>query len=36
MDVATKISKVKTVSDNPTVPIMMKSITINGLPKDEA
>lgn len=36
MDVATAISKVKTVRDNPVVPIKMNSITISGLEKDEA
>jgi len=35
MDVAIAISKVKTVRDNPVVPIKMKSITISGLEKDE-
>jgi len=36
MDIAIAISKVKTQRDNPVVPIMMKGITITGLPnKDE-
>ena len=35
MDVALAISKVKTSRDNPVVPIMMNSITITGLDKDE-
>jgi cyclophilin family peptidyl-prolyl cis-trans isomerase len=35
MDVVTKISKVKTNNDNPTVPIKMNSITIAGLPEEE-
>jgi cyclophilin family peptidyl-prolyl cis-trans isomerase len=32
MDIANKISKVKTVRDNPVVPIMMKSVKINRTP----
>merc|ERR1711981_210401 len=32
MDVLTAISKVKTSNDNPVTPIMMKKITITGLP----
>jgi len=36
MDVAIKISKVKTQQDNPVVPIMMNKIVIQGLEKDEA
>merc|ERR1711957_52819 len=35
MDIVTKISKVKTKSDNPVVPIKMNSITITGLGGDE-
>ena len=35
MDVVTRISKVQTSNDNPITPIMMKSITISGLKKDE-
>ena len=36
MDIATKISKVKTVRDNPVEPIKMIKITIEGLEgKDE-
>mmetsp|Transcript_49992 Transcript_49992/g.79095 ORF Transcript_49992/g.79095 Transcript_49992/m.79095 type:complete len:210 (-) Transcript_49992:162-791(-) len=35
MDIVTKISKVKTVRDNPKVPIKMNSITITGLPGEE-
>mmetsp|Transcript_5709 Transcript_5709/g.11959 ORF Transcript_5709/g.11959 Transcript_5709/m.11959 type:complete len:208 (-) Transcript_5709:401-1024(-) len=35
MEVAMAISKVKTVRDNPVVPIKMNSITISGLEKDE-
>lgn len=34
MDIVTAISKVKTVRDNPAEPIMMNSITIDGLVKD--
>ena len=32
MEIATAISQVKTSQDNPVDPIMMKSITITGLP----
>jgi len=35
MDVAIKISKVKTQSDNPKTPIKMNSITITGLANEE-
>ena len=35
MDIAMAISKVKTARDNPVVPIEMKSITVEGLEKDE-
>jgi len=35
MDVATKISKVRTQQDNPVTPIEMLSVTISGLEKDE-
>merc|ERR1712066_14635 len=32
MDIAVKISKVRTRDDNPVEPIMMKSITVAGIP----